>query len=70
MNIKLVLVSDIYKLIETAQKHPSEVRLSQGNYSVDGKSVLGVFVLNLREPIECIVEDGDYSDFEKFVNKM
>ena len=70
MDIKLVLISDIYDFIDIAQKHPSEVRLSQGNYSVDGKSILGIFVLNLREPIRCIIEDGDYSDFERFVNKM
>lgn len=70
MDIKLVLISDIYNLVEIAQKHPSDVRLSQGNYSVDGKSILGVFALDLRESIECIVEDGDYDDFEMFVNKL
>ena len=70
MDIKLVLISDIYDFVEIAQKHPAEVRLSQGNYSVDGKSILGIFVLNLREPIKCIVEDDNYSDFERFVNKM
>ena len=70
MDIKLLLVSDIYDFINAAQKHVSKVSLSQGGYAVDGKSVLGVFALDLRAPITCYVEDGDYSDFEKFVNKM
>lgn len=70
MDIKLVLISDIYDFLETAQKHPSEVRLFQGNYSVDGKSLLGIFALNLRDKLLCVVEDGDYSDFEQFVNKL
>ena len=70
MDIKLTLISDIYDFIEIAQKHPSEIRLTQGNYSVDGKSMLGVLVLDLREPIRCDVLDGDYRDFERFVNKM
>ena len=70
MDIRLTLVSDIYNFIEAVQKHPSEVKLSQGNYSVDGKSILGVFIFNLREPIKCITEDGNYDDFKEFVNKM
>ena len=70
MEIKLTLITDVYDFLEVAQKHPSEVRLSQGNYSVDGKSILGVFILNLKEKFVCITEDGNYSDFEAFVNKM
>ena len=70
MDIKLLMVTDIYEFIETAQKHPSKVSLSQGGYAVDGKSILGVFALDLRSPIKCYVADGDYSGFEKFVNKV
>ena len=66
MNIKLNLVSDVYAFIAAAQKHPSEVILSQGNYIVDGKSILGVFALNLIESVQCNVADGDYGDFERF----
>ena len=70
MEIKLTLISDIYNFLEVAQKHPAEVRLSQNNYSVDGKSALGVFVLNLKEPFICVTGDGNYDDFKEFVNKM
>lgn len=70
MDIKLTLITDIYDFIEILQKHPSDVKLSQGNYSVDGKSILGVFALNLKEKFVCITEDGNYDDFEEFVNKM
>ena len=66
MDIKLTLISDIYDFIEVAQKHTAEVSLYQGNYVVDGKSILGVFVLNLKEPLKCIVADGDYNGFERF----
>lgn len=70
MDIKLTLITDIYDFLEVAQNHPSEVKLFQGDYMVDGKSILGVLVLNLREKFWCHTEDGNYSDFEKFVNKM
>ena len=70
MDIKLTLISDIYDFLEVAQKHPSEVKLFQDNYSVDGKSILGVLALNLKEKFLCVTEDGIYSDFEEFVNKL
>lgn len=70
MDIKLTLITDIYDFIEVAQKHPSDVRLYQSNYSVDGKSILGVLALDLKEKFQCVTEDGDYSDFEVFVNKL
>lgn len=70
MDIKLTLISDIYDFLEIAQKHPSEVKLFQGNYSVDGKSILGVFALNLKEKFLCVAGDGNYEDFKEFVNKM
>ena len=70
MNIKLTLITDIYDFLEIAQKHPSEVNLSQGSYSVDGKSILGVFALNLKEEFSCHTADGNYADFEEFVNKL
>lgn len=70
MDIKLTLISDVYDFLEIAQKHPSDVKLFQGDYSVDGKSILGVFALNLQEKFSCITEDGVYDDFKKFVNKM
>jgi hypothetical protein len=70
MHIKLTLISDLYDFLEVAQNHPSEVELLQGNYSVDGKSILGVFSLNLKEKFWCYTRDGNYDDFKKFVNKM
>ena len=70
MDIKLTLISDIYDFIEIAQRRPSEVHLQQDNYTVDGKSMLGVLVLDLRRPIKCYVTDGNYGDFEEFVNKL
>ena len=70
MDIKLTLISDIYEFIDVAQKHPSEVRLFQGNYSVSGKSVLGIFSLNLNEKFVCITDDGEYNDFKKFLNHI
>ena len=70
MEIKLRSVSDVYDFIEVAQQHASKVILSQGTYTVDGQSILGVFALDLRNPIQCSVADNDYRNFERFANKV
>lgn len=70
MDIKLTLITDIYDFLEVAQNHPSDIRLYQNNYSVDGKSILGVLALNLKEKFLCVAGDGNYDDFKEFVNKM
>lgn len=42
------------------------VTLKSGRYIVDGKSILGIFSLDLSFPIELEVEDGNYEDFYRF----
>ena len=40
--------------------------LKSGRYTVDAKSILGIFSLDLSKPVLLEVEDGDYSMFESF----
>ena len=35
----------------------SDIDLVQGRYTVDGKSIMGIFSLNLSEPIKVIVHE-------------
>ena len=70
MDIKFNLISDIYNFIRIAQHHATDVRLQQDGYLVDGKSILGIFALDLMRPVRCLVDDGNYEAFDAFVNKM
>ena len=42
------------------------VTLKSGRFIVDGKSILGIFSLDLSNPVMLEVEDGDYAAFDAF----
>ena len=50
--IKLREINDVYTLVNTLVAYDGEVDLESGRYIVDGKSLLGVFSLDLRKPIK------------------
>lgn len=66
MTIKLNTIEDVYKFIDVAIKSVSDVCVKQKYYTVNGKSILGLFSLDLTQPIQLFIESGDYSQFEQF----
>ena len=50
--IKLREINDVYTLVNTLVAYEGEVDLESGRYKVDGKSLLGVFSLDLRRPVK------------------
>lgn len=66
MIIKLKTIEDVYKFVSLATELGSNVDIKQQHYVVNGKSILGIFSLNLAEPVELNVHNDDYSKFEQF----
>lgn len=52
VTIKLATVDDIRKLVDTVSTCPYDIELSSGSYTVDAKSIMGIFGLDLSKPIE------------------
>jgi phosphotransferase system HPr-like phosphotransfer protein len=52
LNIQLKEINDVYKLVNILVGFDGEVDLESGRYKVDGKSILGIFSLDLRQPIK------------------
>ena len=55
--IKLVTIEDVYTLVKTLLAFDGEVDLESGRYKVDGRSLLGIFSLDLTKPVELIFHD-------------
>ena len=51
-NIQLKEINDVYKLVNILVGFDGDVDLESGRYKVDGKSILGIFSLDLRQPIK------------------
>ncbi|MBP3375676.1 MAG: HPr family phosphocarrier protein [Clostridia bacterium] len=56
LNIQLKEINDVYKLVNILVGFDGDVDLESGRYKVDGKSILGIFSLDLRQPIKLTYE--------------
>lgn len=60
--IKLNEINDVYTLVNTLVGYDGDVDLVSGRYMVDGKSLLGIFSLDLRQPVQMIIHDENKVD--------
>lgn len=58
IKISLEMAQRVKEFVNIAQNYPFEILLKSGKYIVDAKSILGIFSLDLSQPI--VVEA--YSD--------
>lgn len=67
MRIDLSYVDRVKQFVKLAQDSPCEVSVRSGKFVVDGKSILGVFSLDLTFPVEVITDDvGLLDTIKKF----
>lgn len=50
-NIKLTLAENVKKFVNIVAKYPYEIDLRAGRHVVDAKSILGIFSLDLSNPV-------------------
>jgi phosphotransferase system HPr-like phosphotransfer protein len=73
--IKIMLsnVENIRNFVNEVILVSYDVDLMQGRYTIDAKSIMGIFSLNLRSPITLIAHTDDADEFfariDKFVVK-
>ena len=54
-NIKLSTIADVRDFVNAVTAFDGEVDLSSGRYVVDGKSIMGIFSLDLLSPIKLTI---------------
>ncbi len=62
LNIQLKEINDVYKLVNILVGFDGDVDLESGRYKVDGKSILGIFSLDLRQPIKLTYDQEEGAD--------
>lgn len=68
-----VLIDSINKVknfVNIASKIEGDIFLKSGRYLIDGKSIMGIFSLDLAYPIEMIFEGLDDTQYEDAVAKL
>jgi phosphotransferase system HPr (HPr) family protein len=71
--IKLSAINDVKDFVNTASKYDFDVDLSSDRYSVNAKSILGIFSLDLSKPVTMTVQSDDCDEFfaeiSQFIDK-
>lgn len=58
LKIKLAEISDVKEFSQIMLTCPKSADIVSGRYTVDAKSIMGIFSLNLSNPVELRI-DGD-----------
>ena len=63
---KIIYISQIYDIIKAANQCLHPVHITQGTITVEGRSLLGLLLLDLFLPV--YIETEDEKEFEKFTS--
>lgn len=63
-NVNLPTIKDVKDFVNLVNEFPNEVKVSSGNYIVDGKSILGLLSLDLSKSVTVevvgVVDDKNF----------
>jgi phosphotransferase system HPr-like phosphotransfer protein len=73
LKIQLTSIADVQKFVNAVTRFNGDVDLQSGRYLVDAKSIMGIFSLDLTQPVDMMIhaEDTDelLKDIEPFIVK-
>lgn len=69
-DIRLSTIEDVRSFVNAVTACEFDVDLASGRYLVDAKSIMGIFSLDLMNPIRMTVHTDECEDFEKKVEKF
>lgn len=68
-NILLNTINDVKDFVNLVNKYDFDVDLTSDRYVVNAKSIMGIFSLNLANPIKVDVYSNDCDEFRKELKK-
>ena len=73
VQIRLSTIADVRDFVNTVAKSDIDIDLQSGRYVVDGKSIMGIFSLDLLSPITLTAHADDveelFAALERFIIK-
>jgi hypothetical protein len=70
MKIKLTNIQDIREFVNDVILVDFEVDLVQGRYTIDAKSIMGIFSLDLLSPISLVAHTDNAESFFTKIDKF
>jgi len=70
VKIRLQTIPQVQSFINTVSRFTSDADLSSGKYVVDAKSIMGIFSLNLMQPVTLTVDGADEDEVITAVSEL
>lgn len=70
VNIKLSTIEDVKTFVNAVTLYNGDADLSSGRYVVDAKSIMGIFSLDLANPIQLTIHNDNADELLERVKKF
>lgn len=70
VNIKLTSIQDVRDFVNIVTAQTIDIDLVSGRYTVDAKSIMGIFSLDLLNPIQLIAHSDECDDLMEKIAKF
>ena len=70
VNIKLSTIDDIRALVDLVTKCDYDIELSHDSYTIDAKSIMGIFGLDLSKPVTLTAFSDDCDEFIASIDSL
>lgn len=64
LTISLTQVSQVQKFVNTVNKYPFDVDMVSGRYTINAKSLLGIYSLDLNRPLQVLIYSDDCEELK------
>ncbi len=65
MTVYLPEIADVAEFVNIMGQFPFEAKLHLGNYSVDAKSIMGIFTLDREQMLQLEAETADAAELQR-----
>ena len=65
--VRLKEISDVKTFVDAMMSLPDNVDLVCGRYTVDAKSIMGIFSLDLSKPLQVVIDGDDDALYQRLL---
>lgn len=70
LDVSLNTINKVKKFINITNDFDCAIDVSQSRYIVDGRSIMGIFSLNLTNTVTVEIESDDEKEIDRFIKVM
>ncbi|CUX16554.1 HPr family phosphocarrier protein [Clostridium sp. C105KSO13] len=70
VSLRFLTLDEIQEFVWMVMNYKGDTDLVQGKKTVDAKSILGIYSLNIQEQMELLVHNGDFEQLKDQIGKF